>query len=151
MLRPLGHVVDVLVQAASQGDVQHLHAAADAEQWHPSVHRPPGQVQLEQITAGIGIADGIGHLLSVVLGQDVAPTGEEQAVAYVQHIVQPTRHPRQDHRDAACGDDRAMKSDGQIVAEFVESDRHSDHRFGAGHRRIMTGMHTYFKSFYADP
>jgi hypothetical protein len=135
---PLLHVIDVLVQRASQSNIQDLHPSADAQNRHPPVERASGEGKLELVPARIGVAECVGWFLPVVLGENIAAAREQQAVTDRQDVVESSRNTREDHRYSSRRGDRPCESYGEVVSVVMETDRDPDHWFQAAHRRIIT-------------
>jgi hypothetical protein len=77
-------VRQVLVQGATEGDVEHLESPADREQWEISVESGLDQDGLVLVAARPG-AGGLGMRRGAVRGGvDVTPTGDDQAVEDVE-------------------------------------------------------------------
>ena len=77
----------VLAQRAAEGDVDQLHAAADAEHRHVALDRAAGERELDAVALGHGVV-GLGMGLGAVGGGvDVVAAGEDQPVEQVEHLV----------------------------------------------------------------
>ena len=75
----VGHV---LVQGAAAGDVEHLHAAADAEQRLVQPDGGVGDSEFPGVAVG-RVRTGLGVLRGAVDGRvDVAPAGDDDAVEH---------------------------------------------------------------------
>ena len=86
-------VGQVLVERAAEGDVQHLHAAADAEDGHVALERRARQRDLEPVALGsraVGLRVGLGAVGGRV---DVGAAGQHQA-RRSGRAVAPGRRPR---------------------------------------------------------
>ena len=79
----------VLAQAAAEGDVDQLHAAADPQQRQVARQGAAREGHLEPVALGHGV-DGLGVTLGVVDGGvDVGAADEHQAVDQVEDLVGP--------------------------------------------------------------
>ena len=85
----------VLVERAAERDVEQLHPAADPEQRHVALQRPPRQRELEGVALGPG-ALRLRVRLGAVAGRvDVGAAGQEQRVdAVEQHVGVARPRPR---------------------------------------------------------
>ena len=83
----VGDLGQVLLERAAQRHVEHLVAAADAEQRQAEVAGGAGQRQLEHVGVGMAAGDVGRGLGAVVLRVDVAAAGQQQAVESGHHLV----------------------------------------------------------------
>jgi hypothetical protein len=93
------------VQAAAQGHVHFLQAAADRQHRHFHLDRQRHDAQRRGIAGGIVQVAGVAGFAAVVMGFDVAVgAGEQQAVQVFQHRAQVQRRGQRgdQHRQAAC-------------------------------------------------
>ena len=119
-VRPVALVTDlvgqVLGERPAEGDVDQLHAAADAEHRHVAFDRAARQRQLRAVALGHGV---LGHGMtvgSVGGGVDVIAAGQDQAVDHVEHLVGVVLElgVGRDHQRQAAGPlDRGDVADGQ--------------------------------------
>ena len=141
-------VGQVLVQGAALCDVEHLGAAADAEQRQLPVDGPVDQLMLPGVTVPPRLVGFRVGGLTVTRRIDVLAAGDDQAVEAVEHPVGNGRvHGlrRQQHGDAARADDRVEIGLGQEGGRHVpdtglgllEIGGQADHgaRVGSGARR----------------
>jgi hypothetical protein len=83
---PLG--ADVLIQAAAERHIQHLQAATQSEQRFPVFHRPPRELQLDEIARRIDDA-AFGALgLAEIHRIDIHTASQQHAVQPIVDLVQ---------------------------------------------------------------
>ncbi len=71
----------VLLEVAAEGHVDQLPAAAHGQQRYAGVEGPPGDGEVEGVLLVVDVVDrGIGDLLAVQRGRDVAPARQQDAV-----------------------------------------------------------------------
>ena len=138
-------VGQVLGERPAEGDVDQLHAAADAEHRHVAFDRAPGQRQFRAVALGHGV---LGHRMAlgpVGGGVDVIAPGQDQAVDHVERLIGVVLElgVGRDHQRQSAGPlDRADVADGQQRSAPVphtplgagQSCAYADHRSAAGHR-----------------
>ncbi len=101
------HVGQVLMERAATGHVQHLHAAADAEDRQTASIRSADQGQLERVDPRLGRAELLVGAGAIGGGLDVGTAGQADAVHAVEERPDRLRaHRGNDHRDAAGSLDR---------------------------------------------
>ena len=82
-----GGIVEMLGDAAAEGDVEQLHAAADAEHGQLALERGAGERELEPVAKRVaGLVGGIG-VLAVGGGVEIAPAGQQQAVDDLERLL----------------------------------------------------------------
>src|SRR4051794_24797085 len=96
----LAQIRNVLHERAAARHVQHLHAAADRQNWKPAPARGANQPELEQVYLRLG-RPKLGVRRGAVRGRlDVGPTRQTYAVETIDDRLQPTRRKRrEDDRD----------------------------------------------------
>jgi hypothetical protein len=77
--------LQVLDQAAAQGDIEDLGASADAEYGHVQVGRGGDGVDLQSVEVFVDDRLGV-HLLSETAGMRIDSAGQEQAVDVFHHV-----------------------------------------------------------------
>ena len=80
-------------EVAALGDVQQLHAAADAERRHPPLGDQPHQRAVELLATRVQQPHGGVEHVAVVAGVEVASAGQHHAVQQVQHAAKCRRLP----------------------------------------------------------
>ena len=81
---------DVLPERSPKGNVQHLRAAADREDWLVGLERPACEQQLRAVELLVHLDCAIvARRFAVELRLDVRATREAQAVAEVEELAQP--------------------------------------------------------------
>ena len=78
---------DVQEEVAALGDVQQLHAHADAQDRHPPLGDEPHQLAVEEFAAAIQEADGRVEHEAVDAGIEVRPAHQHHAVQHVEHLA----------------------------------------------------------------
>ena len=138
-------VGQVLAQRPAAGDVEHLHAAAHAEEGHPALERAARQRELEGVALGqhgrrLGVALG-----AVALGLDVGAAGEDERVDEVEQRVgvlrrAPTGCEQQRHAAGArdvievrAREQRDLVVPGAAPARALERDADTDDRWRGHH------------------
>ena len=127
---------DVLDQVAAQGDVEHLHAAADAQERDAFLHGQAGDGQLEGVAAGVDPGHQRVGFGTEVTRVHVAAPGEDHAVDPAQDRLRGRPVGHQDHGDAARlphGGD-VVARDEQAPALVPAARRHTDEGSGQGDR-----------------
>src|SRR5438105_15616627 len=78
---------NVLIEAASEGDVQYLKPAADREQGNPARERPLRQVDLERVARGGNFGGGRMRRLAEARGIHIAPASQEHSLDVLQNLA----------------------------------------------------------------
>ena len=91
MLVASGAVGQVLVERAARGHVQHLHAAADAEQRNVTLEGAVSQGQLEAVALGPGAARRGVRPSPVRARIHVRPASQHEPVDQIQQLVRRLR------------------------------------------------------------
>lgn len=143
----------VLVQCASRGHIENLHAATDTEHGNVPLQRSPGEGQLEGVAPRLGgLGAGIGRR-AIRRGHDIYSSDQQQAVDAVKHKSglfddvgirdQPQRYSagRMDFAKVGCWDDRSFLAPESPTCGF-ERGAHADD--GRRHRTALrrTDMRT---------
>src|SRR5215469_1963707 len=89
MIEMSGHLMQLLVQRTAKSDVHLLEPAADAEYWHPRMHRPPDEGQCGRVPRRIVQRPGLARDTLVALRLNVrGAAGEEQSVETLDELVE---------------------------------------------------------------
>ncbi len=129
----------VLVQCASRGHIENLHAPADTEHGNIALQRSLGEGQLEGVAPGLsGLGAGVGRR-AIGRGHDIYSSDQQQAVDAVKHETglfddvgirdQPQRYSagRMDFAEVGCWDDRSFLAPESPTCGF-ERRAHADDR-----------------------
>lgn len=81
-MRTIGRAIfhQVLIQAASEGDVQHLQAAANREDGNLQLQRPFQQREVHGVAGGVGLEIAGPRHLAIAEGFNIGATSEQQSV-----------------------------------------------------------------------
>jgi hypothetical protein len=112
------HIWQVLVQRPATGDIEHLDAAADAENRQSPLERAPQQREFQGVAGGARRVRFRMRLLAVSGRVEVITPGDHQAIQAVEHPVGNAGVAwlrRQQQRDATGGDDALEVIGGQIT------------------------------------
>ena len=120
------------MRASPERDVEHLGAAADAEQRQAPLERPAGELELEGVTARLG-RRAAGGALAVVHRLDVAAGGEHDRVELLERGVDPLGELGERDREPARLQQRALHAHPAVVAEVVQARRDADQWARARH------------------
>ena len=115
--------VDIAVQRAAERDIDHLRAAADAEDRHLERQRPFQQSELERVAVGVDphIRQ---HLPTIELGADIIAAADDQACE-IAHVHIASRH--EPHSLGTCPPQRqTLEEEAAPAAAFRRC--HSDQR-----------------------
>jgi uncharacterized protein YgbK (DUF1537 family) len=120
LVYPVRNQRDVLDEGATKRDVQHLDAAAHAQDGEAPVEHALDELELEGVAVRIGDRQELMRLLAVAARLDVPAAAEKDAVAGVEGIAEILPVQLREHeRDATCERDRALVAHAGVVPEVL--------------------------------
>ena len=128
MVGPARRERDVLHERAAERDVDHLAAAAHAEQGPLALECALHELELELVAMRVGRAERLVRLLAVTVRVDVPSAADHDRVDEVERVVEDGVEAAERERDPAGERDRSLEADALVVAEVVVADREADHR-----------------------